>query len=55
MRRQMAKHFGVRPDELLLTNGTDEALHVIVSTFVEPDDAVLSSSRPTPCTASIPN
>jgi histidinol-phosphate aminotransferase len=41
VRRQMAKHFGVRPDELLLTNGTDEALHVIVSTFVEPDDAVL--------------
>jgi histidinol-phosphate/aromatic aminotransferase/cobyric acid decarboxylase-like protein len=41
VRRQMAKHFGVRPDELLLTNGTDEALHVIVSTFVEPDDSVL--------------
>jgi histidinol-phosphate aminotransferase len=41
VRRQMAKHFGVRPDELLLTNGTDEALHVIVSTFVEPGDGVL--------------
>src|ERR1700690_962480 len=41
VRRQMARHFGVRPDELLLTNGTDEALHVIVSTFVEPDDGVL--------------
>src|ERR1700730_11836232 len=41
VRRQMAKHFGVRPDELLLTNGTDEALHVIVSTFVEPYDGVL--------------
>lgn len=41
VRRQMAKYFGVRPDELLLTNGTDEALHVIASTFVEPDDSVL--------------
>jgi histidinol-phosphate aminotransferase len=41
VRRQMAKHFGVRPEELLLTNGTDEALHVIVSTFVEPGDGVL--------------
>jgi histidinol-phosphate/aromatic aminotransferase/cobyric acid decarboxylase-like protein len=41
VRRQMAKYFSVSPDELLLTNGTDEALHVIVSTFVEPDDAVL--------------
>jgi histidinol-phosphate aminotransferase len=41
VRRQMARHFGVRPEELLLTNGTDEALHVIVSTFVEPDDGVL--------------
>jgi len=41
VRRQMAKHFGVRPEELLLTNGTDEALHVIVSTFVESNDSVL--------------
>ena len=41
VRRQMAKYFKVSPDELLLTNGTDEALHVIVSTFVEPNDAVL--------------
>ena len=40
VRRKMARHFGVRPDELLLTNGTDEALHVIVSTFVEPGDGV---------------
>ena len=41
VRRQMAKYFRVRPDELLLTNGTDEALHVIVSTFVELDNSVL--------------
>jgi histidinol-phosphate aminotransferase len=41
VRRHMAKFFGVRPDEMLLTNGTDEALHVVVSTFVEPGDSVL--------------
>ena len=41
VRRQMARHFGVQPEELLLTNGTDEALHVIVNTFVERGDRVL--------------
>lgn len=41
VRRRMAGHFGVEPEELLLTNGTDEALHVIVNTFVEPGDRVL--------------
>jgi len=41
VRRRMAKFFGVRPDEMLLTNGTDEALHVVVNTFVEPGDSVL--------------
>ena len=38
VRRELARFFGVRADELLLTNGTDEALHLIVDTFVEPDD-----------------
>jgi histidinol-phosphate aminotransferase len=41
VRRELAKFFAVHSDELLLTNGTDEALHLIVDTFVEPDDAVL--------------
>jgi histidinol-phosphate aminotransferase len=41
VRRKAAKHFGVSPDELLLTNGTDEALSLTVNTFVEPGDAVL--------------
>ena len=36
-----AKYFGVAPDELLLTNGTDEALSLVVNTFVEPRDSVL--------------
>ena len=41
VRRQAARYFGVRAGELLLTNGTDEALHVVMNTFVEAGDAVL--------------
>ena len=41
VRRQLARFFKVRADELLLTNGTDEALHLIVDTFLEPHDTVL--------------
>jgi len=41
VRRQAARHFGVRPEELLLTNGTDEALSLVVNTFVESGDRVL--------------
>lgn len=40
-RREMAKFFGVRAEELLLTNGTDDALHLIVTAFVEPRNTVL--------------
>jgi histidinol-phosphate aminotransferase len=41
VRQKAAKYFGVRPDELLLTNGTDEALSLVVNTFVESRDRVL--------------
>jgi histidinol-phosphate aminotransferase len=41
VRRRAARYFGVRPDELLLTNGTDEALSLVVHSFVEPRDRVL--------------
>lgn len=41
VRKRAAQHFGVRPDELLLTNGTDEALSLVVNVFVEPADRVL--------------
>lgn len=41
VRRKAARHFGVRPEELLLTNGTDEALSLIVNTFVEASDTAL--------------
>src|SRR6202050_5783736 len=35
VRRKAARHFGVRPEELLLTNGTDEGLSLLGKTFVE--------------------
>jgi histidinol-phosphate aminotransferase len=41
IRELAARYFRVRPDELLLTNGTDEALSLVVSTFVESADRVL--------------
>src|SRR5216684_2860605 len=36
-----ALHFGVPPEELLLTNGTDEAIHLICETYLEPGDEAL--------------
>src|SRR5690349_17814993 len=41
VRRKVARYFRVDPTELLLTNGTDEALSLVVNTFVEPKDDVL--------------
>lgn len=37
----VAGHLGVRPEELLLTNGTDEAIHLVCETYLEPADEVL--------------
>lgn len=39
--RRLARHFRVRPAEMHLTNGIDDALHLIADTFVEEDDSVL--------------
>jgi histidinol-phosphate aminotransferase len=41
VRGELVQYFRVHPDELLLTNGTDEALHLIADTFLEPGDIVL--------------
>jgi histidinol-phosphate aminotransferase len=41
VRRELARYFGVSADELLLSNGTDEALHLIADTFLESGDSVL--------------
>ena len=39
--RDLARYFRVKPDELLLTNGGDDALRVFFDTFVEPDTHIL--------------
>jgi histidinol-phosphate aminotransferase len=36
-----ARYFGVKPEELVLTNGGDDALRVFFDTFVEPDSHIL--------------
>ncbi len=38
---RLARHFGVRPSELLLTNGGDDALRVFFDTFVESRSGIL--------------
>ena len=38
---RIARHLGVRPQELLLTNGGDDALRVFFDTFVEPRTHIL--------------
>ncbi|SFR99007.1 histidinol phosphate aminotransferase apoenzyme [Granulicella pectinivorans] len=37
----VAKHFGLQPSEVLLTNGVDEAIHVLCTAFLEADDEAL--------------
>jgi histidinol-phosphate aminotransferase len=37
----LAKYFGVKPEELQLTNGGDDALRVFFDTFVEPGSHIL--------------
>lgn len=37
----LARYFGVRPEELLLTNGGDDALRVFFDTFVEPRSHIM--------------
>ncbi|MGC1186452.1 MAG: histidinol-phosphate transaminase [Candidatus Acidiferrales bacterium] len=38
---RLARFFKVRPNEMLLTNGVDDALHVLMDTFIEPGSTVL--------------
>jgi histidinol-phosphate aminotransferase len=39
--KRLARHFGVQPEELLLTNGGDDALRVFFDTFVEAGSSIL--------------
>jgi histidinol-phosphate aminotransferase len=38
---KLAAHFGVRENELLLTNGTDEAIQVLINTYIDDNDEVV--------------
>ena len=40
-KQELAAFFGVRPDEFLFTNGTDEAIQVLVNTYVDAGAEVL--------------
>ena len=39
--KRLARYFGVRPAEMHLTNGIDDALHLIADTFINDGDSVL--------------
>jgi histidinol-phosphate aminotransferase len=40
-KQELAAFFGVPPDELLFTNGTDEAIQVLLNTYVDAGEEVL--------------
>lgn len=37
----VAAHFGLRGDEVILTNGVDEAIHLVCCAFLEPEDEAI--------------
>jgi histidinol-phosphate aminotransferase len=39
--RLVAKHFGLQPEQVLLTNGVDEAIHLMCSAFLDEGDEAL--------------
>ena len=41
VRESLAPHFGVNPSQILLTNGTDEAIQVLINTYVDDGDEVV--------------
>jgi len=40
-KRELAEYFGVSQEQMLFTNGTDEAIQVLINTYVDDDDDVL--------------
>jgi len=42
--RIVAKHFALEADQVLLTNGVDEAIHLMCNAFLEPEDEALIST-----------
>ena len=41
-KRDLAAYFQVDPDDFILTNGTDEAIQVLINTYVDDDDQVIT-------------
>src|SRR5208337_1112399 len=41
-KRDLAAYFGVDPEDFILTNGTDEAIQVLINTYVDDDDEVIT-------------
>jgi histidinol-phosphate aminotransferase len=41
IKQQLAEFFSVEPDDFILTNGTDEAIQVLINTYVDDGDDVL--------------
>jgi histidinol-phosphate aminotransferase len=39
--RIVAEHFSLQPNQVLLTNGVDEAIHLVCATFLDEDDEAL--------------
>ena len=39
--RMVAGHFGLKPEQVLLTNGVDEAIHLMCAAFLEDEDEAL--------------
>ncbi len=41
-RRKVSKFFGLQPDQVLFSDGTDEAIHLLCNTYIDPgDEAVM--------------
>ncbi len=40
-RRKLAKYFGVEPEEIVLANGTDDAINLLCDVFVDPGDVLV--------------
>src|SRR5258708_6677155 len=39
--REVASFFGLQPDQVLLTNGVDEAIHLVCEAYLEANDAAV--------------
>lgn len=44
VRKALSAFFHVSPDEMLLTNGTDEAIQVLINTYIDDNDEVITLS-----------